>query len=114
MTASIGTVIYPVGDIAQAKALFTALLGIDPVADTPYYVGYETGNQHIGLNPNGAAQGMTGPVAYYHVDDINKTMKTLVAAGATEQNPVNDVGGGRLIATLTDANGNVIGLLQDK
>jgi len=114
MTQGIGTVIYPVSDLAQAKATFTALLGVEPMADTPYYVGYETPKQHIGLNPNGHAEGMTGPVGYYHVDDITKTIDTLVAAGAKEQNAPRDVGNGRLIATVTDASGNVIGLLQDK
>ncbi|SDY34817.1 hypothetical protein SAMN05661080_03161 [Modestobacter sp. DSM 44400] len=36
----------------------------------------------------------------------------LVAAGATPGQPVRDVGGGKLIATVTDADGDVLGLLQ--
>jgi len=42
---------------------------------------------------------MTGPIAYWHVDDIAETLDALVEAGAGPQSPVRDVGGGRLIAT---------------
>ena len=37
-----------------------------------------------------------------------------IAAGATVKDPVRDVGGGRLVATVTDPDGNVLGLLQDR
>jgi len=60
----IKTVLYPVKDLTAAKAVFGALLGTDPVADEPYYGGYQVGEMHIGLNPGGHAQGMTGPVAF--------------------------------------------------
>jgi predicted enzyme related to lactoylglutathione lyase len=36
----------------------------------------------------------------------------VVEAGGSEQQPVRDVGGGKLIATANDADGNVIGLIQ--
>ena len=35
-------------------------------------------------------------------------------AGATVKVPTHDVGGGRVVATVTDSDGNVIGLIQDK
>ena len=35
-------------------------------------------------------------------------------ASATVKEPVRDVGGGRLVATVTDPDGNVLGLLQDR
>ena len=38
----------------------------------------------------------------------------MTAAGATVKEPANDVGGGRLVATVTDPDGNVLGLLQDR
>ncbi|HKF92926.1 MAG TPA: VOC family protein, partial [Acidimicrobiia bacterium] len=52
-------------------------------------------------------------VSYWRVDDINETLAAVVDAGAETQQPVNDVGQGRLIATVRDADGNPIGLLQD-
>jgi predicted enzyme related to lactoylglutathione lyase len=38
----------------------------------------------------------------------------VTAAGATVKEPVHDVGGGHLVATVTDPDGNVLGLLQDR
>jgi hypothetical protein len=64
--------------------------------DTPYYVGFEAESQQIGLAPTGGPQGLASPVAYWHVSD-----------------PAHDVGGGRLVATVTDLAGNVLGLIQD-
>ena len=66
-TQGIKTVLHPVSDLEAAKAVYTALLGIAPQADAPYYVGYDVAGQHIGLVPGGGPQGMTSPVAYWHV-----------------------------------------------
>jgi len=112
MNQGIRTIIYPVKDIAQAKTLFSKLLGIQPIMDEPYYVGYKVGDQEIGLDPNGHHQGMTGPVGYYHVDDIQKSLQILLDAGAQIQQAVKDVGGGKLIATVKDTDNNIIGLIQ--
>jgi len=112
MTSGIKTMIYPVKDLARAKALYAAILGVEPDIDKPYYVGFSIGDQHIGLDPNGHKNGMTGPVGYWHVDSIHQSITELVAAGAVEHQAIQDVGGGRLIASVTDADGNVIGLLQ--
>jgi hypothetical protein len=35
-------------------------------------------------------------------------------AGATVKEPAHDVGGGHLVATVTDPDGNVLGPLQDR
>ena len=40
-TLGIKTVLHPVSDLAAAKAMYTALLGVEPAADAPYYVGYD-------------------------------------------------------------------------
>src|SRR6516164_1148282 len=112
-TQGIKTVLHPVSDLAAAKAVYTALLGMPPQADSDYYVGFDTGGQHIGLVPGGGPQGMTSPVAYWHVSDIEGKLAEVTAAGATVNDPVRDVGGGRLVASVTDPDGNVLGLLQD-
>ena len=110
MNQGVRTIVYPVRDIARAKSLFRDLLGVEPYADAPYYVGFKVGDQDIGLDPNGHKEGMT---VYYHVDDIRKSLQGLVETGAQVQQDVKDVGGGRLIAIAKDADGNLIGLLQD-
>ena len=84
-TQGIKTVLHPVSDLSTAKEVYAALLGIRPQTDGPYYVGFEAEGQHIGLVP-----------------------------GATVKYPVRDVGGGRLVATVTYPDGNVLGLLQDQ
>ena len=112
MNEGIKTVIYPVKDIAQAKALYSELLGVKPYMDEAYYVGFRVGDQDIGLDPNGHKQGMTGPVGYYHVTDIKSSLQSLLDAGAQAQQEVKDVGGGKLIASVKDADGNIIGLMQ--
>jgi predicted enzyme related to lactoylglutathione lyase len=113
MTEGFKTIIYPVRDITQAKKLFSTLLGVEPESDQPYYVGFKVGGQDVGLDPNGHKQGMTGPTPYWNVDDINGALQALLAAGAEALQGVRDVGGGRLIATVKDADGNMIGLMQD-
>ena len=112
-TEGIKTVLHPVSDLARAKAVYTALLGVPPQNDESYYVGFEAAGQHIGLVPGGGRQGMTGPVAYWHVPDIEAKRAEVTAAGATVREPPRNVGGGRLVATVTDPDGNVLGLLQD-
>ena len=112
MNQGIQTIIYPVKDIAQAKKLFGALLGVAPVMDQPYYVQFQVGSQSIGLDPNGHKQGMTGPTTYYHVDNIQATLQALLDAGAQSQHDVKDVGGGKLMALVKDADGNLVGLIQ--
>ncbi|MGX4693998.1 VOC family protein [Streptomyces sp. JNUCC 63] len=113
MTAGLKTIVYPVKDLDRAKALFRALLEVEPYADEPYYVGFKDAGQDVGLDPNGHAQGMTGPVPYWHVDDIRARLAALLEAGAELLQDVRDVGGGRLIASVKDADGNLVGLVQD-
>jgi predicted enzyme related to lactoylglutathione lyase len=113
-TQGIKTMLVPVSDLATAKALYTALLGVPPQADSSYYVGFDAAGQHIGLLPGGGPQGLTSPVAYWQVPDIEAKLAEVTAAGATVKEPVRDVGGGRLVATVTDRDGNVLGLLQDR
>ncbi len=110
MNQGIRTVIYPVKDLARAKARFSKLLGKEPYVDQPYYVGFKVGDQEIGLDPNGHSAGTTG---YWHVDDIKRSLQVLLDAGAQTLQEVKDVGGGRLIASVRDADGNIIGLTQE-
>jgi predicted enzyme related to lactoylglutathione lyase len=110
MNKGIKTVIYPVKDITQAKSIFRKLLEVEPYADQPYYVGFKIGDQDIGLVPNASGPGMT---AFYHIDDIKNSLQILVDAGAEIIQNIKNVGGGRLIASAKDKDGNIIGLVQN-
>jgi predicted enzyme related to lactoylglutathione lyase len=113
-TQGIRTVLHPVSDLTTAKAVYAALVGVPPQTDESYYVGFEVEGQHIGLVPGGGPQGMTSPVAYWHVPDIEGKLAEVTTAGATVKEPAHEVGGGRVVATVTDPDGNVLGLLQDR
>jgi predicted enzyme related to lactoylglutathione lyase len=113
-TQGIKTVLHPVTDLARAKVVYAALLGVAPQTDEPYYVGFEAAGQQIGLVPGGGPQGMASPLAYWHVPDIEAKLAEVTAAGATVKEAAHDVGGGRLVASVTDPDGNVLGLLQDR
>ena len=112
MTQGIQTFLYPVKDGARAKSFYSKLLGIEPHSNEPYYIGFKVGDQEIGLVPNGHSAGLTAPIGYVHVADIRETLQSLLDSGAKLEQEMKNVGGGRLIASVKDADGNVIGLLQ--
>jgi predicted enzyme related to lactoylglutathione lyase len=103
-------VVYPVKDLEQAKELFTQLLGADPYVDGPYYVGYRSEGREIGLDPHGSSN---GPIAYWDTEDIAAKVDELRSAGWQVSSDAKDVGGGLLVAQLSDSNGNTIGLRQN-
>ena len=91
-TEGIKTVLHPVSDLAKATPVYTALLGTPPQQEAAYYVGYEAAGQHIGLVPGGGSQGMTSPVTYWHVADIEAKLAEVTAAGATvKESPTTSV-----------------------
>jgi predicted enzyme related to lactoylglutathione lyase len=112
MDKSIKLLVYPVKDLAQTKKIFSTLLGTEPYVDAAYYVGFRVGDQEIGLDPYGHSKGMNGPISYWQVEDIKETLQALLESGAQLQQEVQDVGGGMLIATVKDADNNIIGLRQ--
>jgi predicted enzyme related to lactoylglutathione lyase len=109
----IQTLLIPVSDVAAAKATYTALLGAGPSTDSDYYVGFDAAGQQIGLLPGGGPQGLTAPQPSWHVTDLEGVLAAIEAAGATITAPPREVGGGRRVASFTDADGNSFGLIQD-
>jgi predicted enzyme related to lactoylglutathione lyase len=105
-------VTIPVTEVATAKAVISKLTGVEPYADTPYYVGFRVDGPEIGLVPGGHQQGLTATVPYWDVADITAVLAELTEAGATVRQEPMDVGGGMLVATVVDADGNVFGLRQ--
>ena len=112
MASGMKTITYPVKDLSAAKRLYGGLFGVEPYIDEPYYAAFNVGGHDVGLDPNGHGKGMTGPIAYWHVDDINKGLEALLDAGAEADQSIQDVGGGALIATVKDTDGKVTGLFQ--
>jgi hypothetical protein len=79
-TEGIKTVLRPVSDLAKAKAVYAAFLGVEPQADADYYVGFDVARQHIGLVPGGwsPAHDLGGG---WHVPDIEAKLAEITAAG---------------------------------
>jgi predicted enzyme related to lactoylglutathione lyase len=104
--------VYSVKDIEAAKKVFNTFLAAEPYADSPYYVGYRVGEVEIGLDPNALAQGFAAPIAYIDTDDIQASIKALVATGAQLVQDATEVAPGLKVARLKDADGNYLGLRQ--
>lgn len=104
-------IVFPVSDLERATKLYTALLGVEPYASSPYYAGFRVGDQEIGLDPSGHRKA-SGPIAYRDVSDLRAAIDALTGVGATVAQDATDVGGGTMIALLTDADGNTLGLRQ--
>jgi predicted enzyme related to lactoylglutathione lyase len=107
----VSLIIYPATDMAAAKRFFRELIGSEPYADSPQYVGYKSGDMEIGLVPN-ADKREPYALAYWTVSDIAASVKSLVAAGGTIAQDVTDVGYGLLVASVKDSNGATVGLRQ--
>ncbi len=108
MTSGMQLVVFPTKDLDGAKKIFSTLLGTDPYVDREFYVGFRAGGLEFGLDPNGT----DGPICYWDIDDIEASVQSLVAAGATLDEAANDVGRGLLVAKVRDADANVVGLRQ--
>ncbi len=104
-------IVYPATDMAKAKRFFRELIGADPYADTPYYVGYKSGDMEIGLVPKGEKL-EPGGLAYWTVGDIEASVKALVDAGGTVVQEIKDVANGLLVASVKDPTGSNVGLRQ--
>ena len=83
-------IVYTVADPVKAKPFFRELVGADPYVDSPRYVGYKSGATEIGLVPKQGA-GESSALAYWTVDDIAASVKSLVDAGGTVVQEITDV-----------------------
>jgi predicted enzyme related to lactoylglutathione lyase len=109
---TVDLIIYPASDVPRTKEFFATLLGVEPYAESGYYVGFRVGAMEIGLVPKAAQGGQSGALAYVTVSDINAALATLLAAGAEKMQDVTDVAQGLLVASVKDPNGTAIGLRQ--
>ncbi|HEV2708305.1 MAG TPA: VOC family protein [Pyrinomonadaceae bacterium] len=114
MFQGLRTVIYHVEDLAKAKEWYSNLLGIKPYFDEPFYVGFNVGGYELGLDPD--AQGITrggNVVAYWGVADARAAYRHAQELGATKHTDPQEVGGGIIVATVTDPFGNLFGIIEN-
>ncbi len=113
MLKGLRTAIYPVRDLAKAKAWYREVFTITPYFDEPFYVGFNVGGFELGLIPQeaGSTPLAGGVQTYWGVDDVDATFQRLLAHGATEHEKPNEVGGGIKVATVIDPFGNLLGVI---
>jgi predicted enzyme related to lactoylglutathione lyase len=103
---------YSAEQLTPAKEWYTKVVGAAPHWDTPYYVGFNVGGFELGLHPDKPA-GPGGTVAYWGTADIVAEVARLKGIGAVELGPIQDVGGGIKVATLSDPFGNLFGVIEN-
>jgi len=114
MLQGLRTVVYHVNNLEKAKEWYSAVLGISPYFDAPFYVGFNVGGFELGLDPD--ASGVTlgsNAVAYWGVPDIETACQRLQTLGVRSHSPIKEVGGGIRVAQVTDPFGNVIGIIDN-
>lgn len=112
MILGLRTAIYATPELAAGKRFYTAVLGVAPYFDEPFYVGYTVGGFELGLIPDGAP-GTGGTRPLWGVADIDAEYARLLGLGAQPLEPVKDVGGGIRVAAVLDPFGNAFGLIEN-
>ncbi|SFV15666.1 VOC family protein [Pseudoduganella namucuonensis] len=112
MIKGLRTAIYPVPDMEAGKAWYTKVFGVAPYFDQPFYIGFAVGGFELGLMPD-AQPGTAGSRVYWGVDNIEAEVARIIALGATEHSPVQEVGEGIKVAELADPYGNLLGLIYN-
>lgn len=115
MFQGLRTAIYHVPDVEQGKAWYSRALGIDPYFESPGYIGYEVGGYELGLQPDAPAPAdpPTGTLVYWGVPSAADAYLHLIAIGAREHTPIQDVGDGIRLATVLDPFGNLLGIIEN-
>lgn len=116
MLGGLRTVKVPVRDLAAAKRWYTDVIGHGPYFDEPFYVGFDVGGYELGLVPADEDEdrpGADGVVAFWGVADPEAALARLLALGARPHEGLRDVGGGIVVASVLDPDGNVLGIIRN-
>ncbi len=107
------TVVYRVSDIQKAKEWYSKVLNIQPYFDEPFYVGFNVGGYELGLHPNEGGTSKKSGGAYWGVDDVKGKYEELLKMGAVAAEEPAEVGGGIVVAAITDPWGNDFGIIYN-
>ena len=114
------TVSFYAADLEAARAWYADLLGMDPYFVVPGYIEFRVGDyQHeLGIidsryAPADSPTTPGGAIVFWHVDDLEETLRTVLAKGAVEFQPINERGHGFVTASVVDPFGNVLGIMSN-
>lgn len=113
MFLGLRTVVYYVNDVAKARDWYSAVLGVAPYFDTPYYVGFNVGGFELGLHPDETKTKGEGQVPYWGVGDARLALAHLLEHGASKNDEVEDVGEGIKVGSVKDPFGNILGIIEN-
>jgi predicted enzyme related to lactoylglutathione lyase len=103
---------YTAHDLDAAKKWYIDVLGEVPYFDQPFYVGFNVGGFELGITPDTVPPAQSATV-YWGVGDAAKSYARLLAMGAKDFEPVQDVGGGVRIGAVRDPFGNIFGIVEN-
>jgi predicted enzyme related to lactoylglutathione lyase len=121
----VATISFWADDIKAAREWYSELLGIEPYfqrpdAKHPAYIEFRIGDYENELGiidnsyaPKGAKTGPAGSVIFWHVDDIETTLKKVKKMGAKEYEPLTKREAGFVTASVVDPFGNILGLMYN-
>lgn len=109
------TTIYPVEDLAAAKAWFAEYFGVAPYFDEPFFVGFDIAGYELGLMPASETvrPGTDGSESLWGVADIQAAYERALAMGATTLVAPWNTGEGIWVASVRDPFGNRLGLIEN-
>jgi len=113
MIKDLAFVLYPVTDIARARAFYEGTLGLK-VAETfgDSWIEYAAGSATFAITNAFSAAAPPSSVAF-EVDDLDAQLASLKEAGVPIQGDINEFPGCRM-ALITDPDGSTICLHQKK
>jgi predicted enzyme related to lactoylglutathione lyase len=113
-------------DVVAARDWYAKLFGVQayfqmPNAERPAYVEFRIGDyeHEFGIinrdfAPERMQPGPSGAIVLWHVDHIEDALRRLLAAGATEYDPITKRGEtGFVTASVVDPFGNVLGIMSN-
>jgi predicted enzyme related to lactoylglutathione lyase len=120
MLRGLSTVSFYAADHAAAKRWYTELFGEPPYFDRPGYFEFRIGDhQHeFGVIDSAYAghdvtTSPAGEIVFWHVDDLEASLKRLLDAGATPLDGMRERGEGFVTASVTDPFGNILGIMYN-
>ncbi|PRY13610.1 VOC family protein [Kineococcus rhizosphaerae] len=111
----VSTVFLFVADLPGAVRWYTDRLGDPPVEEIPQLAVFDTGAGRLVLHVEdefNTGAGVSGPVAYWDVADVDAVTAAWVAHGALAHRGPKTVFGGQRLCQLLDPFGNLVGIRQ--
>jgi predicted enzyme related to lactoylglutathione lyase len=131
MLRGLATISFYANDLEAAKAWYAKLLGVDPyferhfedpqsgeerLGDIEFRLGdyqHELGIIDRSFAPYEPADGPSGAVVFWHVDDVDAALARLKAMDAKELEPRIDREAGFVTASVVDPFGNILGVMYN-